>query len=75
MVYQDVWQHGMILISTNAFHSIVQPIDLVKTRMQLQGQGGAPVIYKNSLQAFTGIAKTEGLSGMYKGYCYAISFY
>lgn len=46
---------------------VVQPLDLVKTRMQIQGEGGAAREYKNTMQAFTGILRKEGVSGLYKG--------
>lgn len=46
---------------------VVQPLDLVKTRMQIQGVGGTAKEYKNTFDAFTGILKKEGLTGLYKG--------
>ncbi|XP_059608886.1 mitochondrial 2-oxoglutarate/malate carrier protein [Phlebotomus argentipes] len=46
---------------------VVQPLDLVKTRMQIQGEGGAAREYKNTFDAFTGILKKEGVSGIYRG--------
>lgn len=45
----------------------VQPLDLVKNRMQLQGMGGAAKEYNSTLQALTGILKKEGVVGIYKG--------
>ncbi|KAF4522456.1 hypothetical protein B566_EDAN002540 [Ephemera danica] len=45
----------------------VQPLDLVKNRMQLSGVGGAAKEYKTSFHAFTGILKKEGIVGMYSG--------
>lgn len=46
----------------------VQPIDLIKTRMQLQGAGGAAREHKNFVSAFVKVAQTEGFTGMYNGY-------
>jgi len=46
---------------------VVQPVDLIKTRMQLSGEGGAKPMYKNSLEAFTQIYKSEGIKNLYKG--------
>ncbi|XP_063697006.1 mitochondrial 2-oxoglutarate/malate carrier protein-like [Culicoides brevitarsis] len=46
---------------------IVQPLDLVKTRMQISGVGGAKKEYKNTFDALTKIIKAEGVSGIYKG--------
>jgi len=45
----------------------VQPLDLVKNRMQLQGAGGAKKQYANSFQALTTILKNEGVVGIYTG--------
>ena len=45
----------------------VQPLDLVKNRMQMSGEAGAAKAYKSSLHAIVDIAKTEGISGMYNG--------
>jgi len=47
---------------------IVQPIDLIKTRMQLSGEGGGTRAHKSSLHAFLNIAKQEGLFNLYTGY-------
>jgi len=46
---------------------VVQPIDLIKTRMQLSGEGGA-LKYKSSFHAALDIVKSNGISGMYNGY-------
>lgn len=46
---------------------IVQPMDVVKTRMQLSGEGGAAVQHKNFVHALSNIGKHEGLAGLYKG--------
>lgn len=44
----------------------VQPLDLVKNRMQLSGTTGKKE-YKTSLHAFASIAKNEGIIRMYDG--------
>jgi len=46
---------------------VVQPLDLVKNRMQLSGAGGAKKEYKNTFDALTKILKNEGVTGIYKG--------
>ncbi|XP_055386763.1 mitochondrial 2-oxoglutarate/malate carrier protein [Condylostylus longicornis] len=46
---------------------IVQPLDLVKTRMQIQGVGGAAREYKNSLHCISTIVSKEGPLALYKG--------
>lgn len=45
----------------------VQPLDLVKTRMQISGVGGAKKEYKNSFDALSSILRKEGVSGIYQG--------
>ncbi|OWF41065.1 mitochondrial 2-oxoglutarate/malate carrier protein-like [Mizuhopecten yessoensis] len=45
----------------------VQPLDLVKNRMQLSGEGGKTKEYKNSLQALRTIFRNEGVTGIYTG--------
>jgi len=45
----------------------VQPLDLVKNRMQLSGVGGGKKEYKTSFHAFRGIVQSEGLFAVYSG--------
>ncbi|XP_020384261.2 mitochondrial 2-oxoglutarate/malate carrier protein [Rhincodon typus] len=45
----------------------VQPLDLVKNRMQLSGQGARTKEYKTSFHALTNILKVEGVTGIYTG--------
>ena len=45
----------------------VQPLDLVKNRMQLSGAGGGKKEHKTSLHAIRSILKNEGITGMYTG--------
>ncbi|KAL2079416.1 hypothetical protein ACEWY4_025160 [Coilia grayii] len=45
----------------------VQPLDLVKNRMQLSGQGSKAREYKTSGHAVISILKNEGVSGIYTG--------
>lgn len=45
---------------------VVQPLDLVKTRMQISGMGGAAKEFTSTFDAFTKILKREGF-GIYKG--------
>ncbi|SCU92372.1 LAFA_0F09912g1_1 [Lachancea sp. 'fantastica'] len=49
--------------------TVTNPIELVKTRMQLQGEmtADAKRIYKNPLQALAMIFKNEGIRGLQKG--------
>lgn len=45
----------------------VQPLDLVKNRMQLSGVGTGKKEYKTSFHAIQGILKNEGILAMYTG--------
>jgi solute carrier family 25 oxoglutarate transporter 11 len=54
-------------LSGMAATCIVQPLDLVKTRMQLSGAGGGAKLHKTSFHAILNIAHTEGVPALYKG--------
>lgn len=43
------------------------PLDLVRRRMQLQGQGGSATVYPSYIGAFKEIIRREGLGGLYCG--------
>jgi len=43
------------------------PLDVIKTRMQLQGQAGSSSAYKNMFHAFYTIFKQEGILNLYRG--------
>ncbi|CAF1569909.1 unnamed protein product, partial [Didymodactylos carnosus] len=45
----------------------VQPLDLLKNRMQMSGEGGKAKEHKTSFHALRAIWKTEGFRGMYTG--------
>ncbi|XP_056426051.1 mitochondrial 2-oxoglutarate/malate carrier protein isoform X1 [Hyla sarda] len=45
----------------------VQPLDLVKNRMQLSGEGAKTKEYKTSFHAVGSILRNEGLGGIYTG--------
>jgi solute carrier family 25 oxoglutarate transporter 11 len=45
----------------------VQPMDLIKNRMQLSGEGGAKKVHKTAFHAILNIVKQEGLFGLYNG--------
>lgn len=46
---------------------VVQPLDLIKTRLQISGQGGAAKEYSGALDAIAKIVKREGFTSLYKG--------
>lgn len=45
----------------------VQPLDLVKTRLQISGQGGSTKEYTSTFDAFSKIIRREGITSLYKG--------
>jgi len=45
----------------------VQPMDLIKNRMQLSGVGGAAKEHKNTYHAVRSIIMKEGITGIYSG--------
>ncbi|OXA58630.1 mitochondrial 2-oxoglutarate/malate carrier protein [Folsomia candida] len=54
-------------LSGMAATCVVQPLDLVKTRMQLSGTGSGKKEYKTSFHAARAILKQEGIFAMYNG--------
>lgn len=46
---------------------VVQPLDLVKTRLQISGQGGSAKEFTGTIDAITKIVKGEGVRSLYKG--------
>lgn len=46
---------------------VVQPLDLIKTRLQISGQGGGAKEYSGALDAIAKIVKREGFRALYKG--------
>ncbi|BFG03730.1 solute carrier family 25 member 35 [Drosophila madeirensis] len=57
---------------------VTNPVEVVKTRMQLQGElaarGSHAQPYKNVLQAFVTVAKNDGILGLQKGLAPALCF-
>lgn len=46
---------------------VVQPLDLIKTRLQISGQGGTAKEYTSTFDAFSKIVKREGFTKLYSG--------
>lgn len=46
---------------------VVQPLDLVKTRMQISGVGGASKEYANSFDCIKKVIRNEGPFALYTG--------
>lgn len=62
----------VVLLFIGAFAGTVaqtacHPLDVLRKRLQLQGIGGRPVLYKNMLDAAVKIVRTEGAGALYKG--------
>ena len=45
---------------------VVQPLDLIKTRLQISGQGGGAKEYTGTFDAISKIIKREGMTSLYK---------
>lgn len=64
----NIWQLFLFSgIGSCAAELATVPIDVVKTRMQLQGELGSVQRYRSSLHAFPTIVKEEGFFALYKG--------
>ena len=55
-------------VSTSCACLFSNPFEVIKTRMQVQGEQGAQIrAFRNSLHAFYTILKNEGIYGIQKG--------
>ena len=61
------WLILLICFFRMAATCVVQPMDLIKNRMQLSGEGGKVKEHRNTLHAIRSIMMNEGISGMYSG--------
>ena len=63
------WYEEFLIAGAAAVGSIcfTNPIDVVKTRMALQGQAGGAQPYSNVFSALVQIGRAEGLSGLQRG--------
>lgn len=62
----------VVLLFIGAFAGTVaqtacHPLDVLRKRLQLQGMGGRPVLYKNMMDAAIKIVRKEGPGALYKG--------
>ena len=58
---------GLGAIAGAAAQTTAHPLDVVRKRLQVQGINGNPVLYKNTMECFSGVAKKEGYGALYKG--------
>uniref|UniRef100_A0A1A9W4Q7 Mitochondrial 2-oxoglutarate/malate carrier protein n=1 Tax=Glossina brevipalpis TaxID=37001 RepID=A0A1A9W4Q7_9MUSC len=63
-IYMKFIIGGMAGMTATCF---VQPMDLVKTRMQVAGVGTAESEYKNSIDVIMKVARDEGVLKLYRG--------
>jgi solute carrier family 25 (mitochondrial uncoupling protein), member 27 len=66
---------GLTIISAACSETVTYPIDMVKTRLQLQGEmqtKAATAVRKSAIQMFRHITATEGVAGLYRGWLPAI---
>lgn len=54
-------------IASSLAEVVTLPVDVLKTRLQLQGQMGAAAEYKGSIDAVVQIVRTEGVGALWKG--------
>lgn len=52
--------------------TVTYPLDLTKTRLQIQGEGGSRAHYRGMLRTAVGIAKEEGVQRLWQGVTPAI---
>ncbi len=54
-------------VAAVAAHCVTYPNDTVRRRMQLQGAGGAQVVYASALECLRGTVRTGGVGALYAG--------
>ncbi len=58
---------GLGALAGAAAQSSAHPLDVIRKRLQVQGINGNPVLYKNTIDCFAGVASKEGFGALYKG--------
>lgn len=58
---------GLGAMAGAAAQTTAHPLDVVRKRLQVQGINGNPVLYKNTIDCFAGVAGKEGFGALYKG--------
>ena len=58
---------GAGMVSSTVAQLVSYPLALVRTRLQAQGVGGAPLKYHGMVDVIQKTIRVEGLRGLYKG--------
>jgi solute carrier family 25 phosphate transporter 23/24/25/41 len=58
---------GLGALAGAAAQTSAHPLDVIRKRLQIQGINGNPVLYKGTIDAFSGVCGKEGLGALYKG--------
>ena len=58
---------GLGALAGACAQTTAHPLDVVRKRLQVQGLHGNPILYKNTLECFVKVARTEGIAALYKG--------
>lgn len=64
----SVWAHGACGALAGAVQSAISsPVELAKTRLQIQGDSGGRALYKGPLDCLRQLVKAEGYRGAFRG--------
>lgn len=64
----DIWAHGASGALAGAVQSIISsPIELAKTRLQIQGESGGRALYKGPVDCLRQLLRVEGFRGAFRG--------
>lgn len=66
-LYRNLNTYGIFSFYSMLASCVVQPLDLLKNRMQLSGVGSAKKEYKTSFHAIRSIVANEGFFALYNG--------
>nr|XP_037274785.1 mitochondrial basic amino acids transporter-like [Rhipicephalus microplus] len=65
----SIWAHAASGVLAGAVQSVISsPVELAKTRLQIQGQSGARALYKGPVDCLRQILRVEGLRGAFRGF-------
>lgn len=65
----SVWAHATSGVLAGSVQSVISsPVELAKTRLQIQGQSGGRSLYKGPMDCLRQVLKTEGVRGAFRGF-------